>query len=152
MAEKILLGRLAKNAGTFADGENIYLSKHSWDCGWYWGFGYIGNSRCHFHMDNLMAVRDAGSTAVASDLFESTNITDSDWWVIRDLFKQAYALKDAAEVYQYGGHQSSRVGVTDLLKSSEKAAQLNADLSRVLDAAWAFVAEAVKAKEVSDHA
>ena len=32
----------------------LYLSKHSWDCGWYWGFGYIGNSRLHMHIDSLI--------------------------------------------------------------------------------------------------
>jgi hypothetical protein len=35
------------------DGESIYLSAPRWDCGWYWGFGYLGNSRCHYHVDGL---------------------------------------------------------------------------------------------------
>ena len=34
------------------EGERVYLSKHSWDCGWYWGFGYVGNRDCHFHLSN----------------------------------------------------------------------------------------------------
>ena len=35
------------------DGEKIYLSAPSWDCGWYWGFGYLGNNNCHYHVDGL---------------------------------------------------------------------------------------------------
>ena len=31
--EKIYIGTV--------DGEKIYLSAPSWDCDWYWGFGYI---------------------------------------------------------------------------------------------------------------
>ena len=33
-----------------ADNVRIYLSKPSFDCGWYWGFGYLGNSREHYHL------------------------------------------------------------------------------------------------------
>jgi hypothetical protein len=42
---KILLG---KN-----NGQDIYLSPPSWDCGWYWGFGYLGNNNCHYHLSGL---------------------------------------------------------------------------------------------------
>ena len=88
----------------------------------------------------------------ASDLFESTNITDEEWWVIRDLFVQAYALRKAAEVYRYGGHQTTVHGVTDIIKNEERAAQINADLAKVLDTVWDAVCKAVnkpdQAKEV----
>ena len=83
---RILLGRVAKNAKTYADGELLFLTKHTWDCGWYWGFGYIGNRNCHFHFDSLLE-----NHKLASELFSDTNISNEDWWVIRDLFKQAYA-------------------------------------------------------------
>jgi len=26
-----------------SEGEKIYLTAPSWDCGWYWRFGYLGN-------------------------------------------------------------------------------------------------------------
>lgn len=141
---KIHLGRLKSDAGTYADGENIYLTKHQWDCGWYWAFGYLGNKNCHFHFDSLLE-----NHKYASEIFSDTNISDADWWVIRDFFKQAYALKAAAETYRYGGHQTTRQGITDILKSPEKAAILNADLEKVLDAVWAFTTEAVKEREVA---
>ena len=32
MNQKIRLGRLKTDAGTFADGEVVYLEKHRWDC------------------------------------------------------------------------------------------------------------------------
>jgi hypothetical protein len=63
------------------------------------------------------------------------------------LFKQAYALKAAAEVYVHGGHQTTEAGVTDLIKSAEKAAQLNADLKVVLDKAWEYACAAVQVKK-----
>jgi hypothetical protein len=54
MELRICLGTLNDFAGTFADGEKVYLSQHSWDCDWYWGFGYVGNAKCNFHFDGLL--------------------------------------------------------------------------------------------------
>jgi len=142
MAEKILLGRLKADAGTYADGENLYLDKHKWDCGWYWGFGYIGNSKSHFHFDSLLK----GSKYQASDIFAQTNISNEEWWLIRDLFQQAYALRAAAEVYIHGGHQTSRPGVTDIIKNPELAKTLNRDLEIVLDKLWDIVVDAAHFK------
>ena len=110
----------------------LYLSKHSWDCGWYWGFGYIGNSRLHMHIDSLIN----GEYDVNKIFDGSTGITQDQWWIIRDLFRQAYALKAAAEVYQYGGHQTSKPGITDCIKNLEMAAQINKDLEIVLNKVW----------------
>ena len=118
----------------------LYLSKHSWDCGWYWGFGYIGNSRLHMHIDSLIN----GEYDVNKIFDGSTGITQDQWWIIRDLFRQAYALKAAAEVYQYGGHQTSKPGMTDCIKNLEMAALINKDLETVLDKVWDFLSNEVK--------
>lgn len=39
--------------GTTLDNEKLYLSKPSWDCDWYWGFGYVGNKNLHTHLNYL---------------------------------------------------------------------------------------------------
>jgi hypothetical protein len=145
MTTKILLGRAKSDAGTYADGQNIYLTKHEWDCNWYWVFGYIGNANNHFHFDSLLYIKDdKGSIKYcASDLFSKTNITDKEWWIIRDLFVQAYALQKAAEVYVCGGNQSTNKGIIDLIKSPDMAKYINADLEKVLDKLWDFVVTAV---------
>lgn len=152
---KILLGKLKDDAGTqIADGENVWLEKHKWDCGWYWGFGYVGNKNCHFHFDSLLYIKDGKGSVkyCASDLFESTKITDKEWWVIRDLFSQAYALQKAAEVYQKGGHQTTVVGVTDVIKDTDFAKQINADLQKVLDLAWDHACKAVNKDQLKGAA
>ena len=38
------------------DGQNIYLTPPSWDCDWYWGSGYLGNSNNHYHVDGLKKI------------------------------------------------------------------------------------------------
>lgn len=142
--ERIYLGRVKRDAGTYADGEMLFLSKHEWQCSWYWGFGYLGNRGCHFHFESLLELRDK---YMASDIFVTTNITDKEWWVIRDLFIQAYAMKALAEVYRYGGHQTTLAGVTDKWKDLEKADAINRDLGSVLDVIWAYVTVAAKEME-----
>ena len=138
MTQKILLGKYQN--------ETIYLTKHNWDCDWYWGFGYVGNSRNHFHIDSMIVGANEPGL-LASELFDSTWITDKQWWIVRDMFVQAYALKSAAEVYRYGGHQSILKGVTDILRmegmSSADAMikQLNDDLKLVLDTIWNYLLE-----------
>lgn len=136
--DRVLLGRVKVGASTYADGEPLFITKHKWDCGWYWGFGYIGNRHTHFHFDSLLT----GSPRMASDLFSDTKLTDAQWWIIRDLFIQAYALHKAAAVYRHGGHQTSKKDTTDLIQNPAMAATLNADLQKVLDALWAYVVAA----------
>lgn len=145
---KIYLGVLKKDAGTFADGEAIYLEKHEWSCGWYWIFGWIGNAKCPFQFDSLLYLKDGNGSVryEASQLFSKCNVSDKDWWVIRELFVQAYTLKKAAEVYRSGGHQITIEGVTDLIRADEMVFRLNNDLKRVLDKVWDVVTEAVKSK------
>jgi hypothetical protein len=135
MENKIFLGRVKHEADNMLAGENVYLTKHSWDCGWYWGMGYIGNSRSHTHFDSTF-LKD---TKTASELFINPQFTDSEWWVIRDLMIQAYALQKAAEVYRYGGHQKSHIGITDIIKNDTMVKLINADCGKVLNTLWAYV-------------
>jgi len=143
MTNKILLGKLKADAGTSADGENVWLTKQEWSCGWYWSFGWVGNKNCHFHFKSLLD----NSNHCASELFEQTNISDNEWWVVRDLFIQAYALQKAAEVYRHGGHNSTLVGVTDQIKDLDLAKRLNADLEKILNTLWDYTCKAIEKKE-----
>ena len=92
------------------------------------------------HIDSLI-----NSEYDVNLLFDKgTPITQDQLWLIRDLFKQAYALKAAAEVYQYGGHQTTRPGMTDCIKNLEMATRINKDLETVLDKVWDFIVNEVK--------
>lgn len=92
------------------------------------------------HIDSLIS----GEHDVKKIFDKSTKITQNQWWIIRDLFKQAYALKEAAEVYRHGGHQTSKPGITDCIKNLEMAALINEDLEIVLNKVWDFLLHEVK--------
>lgn len=131
--DKIYLGKI--------DNERIYLSKHQWDCGWYWGFGYLGNDNLHFHIDSLLQ-----EETDVNVIFSETKLAKDQWWVIRDLFVQAYALKKCAEVYQYGGFQTTKAGITNIIKNKDKADTINKDLEIVLDTVWNYIINALNKK------
>lgn len=142
MENKIFIGTIKRNFsnGDFA-GERLYLSKHSWDCGWYWGFGYIGNKSMHTHFDSqfLNAMTDV------KDIFVKPVFTQDEWWILRDLFIQAYALSKASAVYRYGGHQTSQAfRFSELNEEQAKRIEnsLNRDTEILLNKIWEIVVEA----------
>ena len=128
--------------GIDPDKQPIYLTKHEWSCDWFWGFGWLGNKNLHFHMETFLIAGPDLYCAIDTFLPE-TKITQSEWWVILDLFKQAYALGHCAEVYRFGGYLKTRKGVTDVIHDLDKAKALNADLEKLLDHIWMFVSDVV---------
>jgi len=144
--EKLFLGRVKKeifddrkkNINLLMLGENLWLEKHTWDCGWYWGFGYIGNKHLHTHAETFIKKLLWKN---ADEVFERTKFNNNDFWIFKDLLKQAYSLKGTAEIYIHGGHCLEKEGVTDVIKSKEKAKTINKDLETVLDTMWSFLEE-----------
>ena len=129
MTDKILIG-------TTEDYGRIYLRKHSWNQGWFWGFGYLANKNCHYHMKSYLD----GEHWEINKTFTTSPLTQENWYIILDLFKQAYALKEAAEIYQYGGHISQRLkNVTDIITNQGHADLLNHDLKVLLDTTWDYI-------------
>jgi ElaB/YqjD/DUF883 family membrane-anchored ribosome-binding protein len=116
---------------------NTWYRKHEWDCGWYWGFGYLGNRDCHWHIDSIInhpKEYNSNWTNVTHH-FTTTWLSQKQWWILRDLFLNAYALKKAAECYRCGGHQTPDAGPYRVI-NAEMAEKLNADLKTILDNIW----------------
>lgn len=141
MGEKIYLGKVKDDWGHYVSGEKLWIDKHTWDCDWYWGFGYIGNGHLHTHFDNVFLSHEDGLGDVydVKKIFEQNktapNIDQNTWWTLRDLFIQAYALQKAAEVYRYGGHQTHNTD-TQIIKDEKMCLRINADLEVILDKIW----------------
>lgn len=133
---KVYLGTVTKEyKNEHVAGATIYLTKHVWDCGWYWAFGYIGNRDLHTHFDSAFLTEETN----VNNIFSDTKLSQNTWWVLRDLFIQAYALKKCAEVYRNGGYQTHAAGVTDIIRNKELEVTINADLKKVLDKIWEVV-------------
>lgn len=88
--KKFLIGR--------NKGEDIYLSAPSWDCDWYWGFGYLGNENRHYNVEEYCSSFDDFKKHFGKSLL----IRDSKIWVIVELFNSFYKLREAANLFYTG--------------------------------------------------
>lgn len=159
MTKKWLLGYTKKEQ--YGSREPVYINDFSWDCNWYWGDGYIENKNFHAHFDEaFLDVPDSrghilGSfydpwtepkynkenTKVISNgasvwenlgfFLDNPEYTENEWWRIKDLFKQFYTLRDAAEVFQYGGHCTSQ-GRNEKELNKTMADQINEHIKSVI--------------------
>lgn len=102
--------------GIDSNGERVWLEAPSWDCGWYWGFGYVerytNNSdpskakdiTCHTHIDSEFAKgkikdEDGFDTTVinVNEGLELTTYTVAEGERLNALFTKFYRLRVRAE-------------------------------------------------------
>lgn len=95
--------------GLNKDGDKMWLVAPSWDCGWYWGIGYI-----HIYQQNWMPskARDIScSTHFDSafpsynsfiDEFNNTPFTENEKWKIYEYMKELYILRKYSDMMHNG--------------------------------------------------
>lgn len=104
--------------------EPIYLSPPSWDCGWYWGWGYLGNNNCHYHLSGLDKSKDL-KTAIDDHFGDSYLIEPSQRWRFAELVQSFYKLKDIAEVYNIGGSRLCENPLSESIKNENEVKRIN---------------------------
>jgi hypothetical protein len=133
------------------DGEKIWLEAPQWDCGWYWGFGYIetytgkkpSTSRdiaSHSHWENGIVGRQEKYDCdkkcfVKADyvhhLNENPSVTESvledkESWLLAEYMQTFYTLSKTAGLYHRGGsHLTSCDKERKLMKDSGLAEMIN---------------------------
>lgn len=114
---KIYLGRNQHN-------QTIYLSPPSWNCNWYWGFGYLGNSATHYHLSSLAT--DCNLFDGIKREFPNFNkLDDATLWTFCELVQTAYTLKQTAEVLGRGGSNYTANPLKDLIRDPDYVAKIN---------------------------
>jgi len=107
------------------DCENIYLSAPSWDCDWYWGFGYLGNKACHYHLNGIdknINLHDALLEHFGDSLVIKN---DGVLWTFCELVKTAYTLKETAEVFGRGSSNYTNNPCSSLIIDKKKVDEIN---------------------------
>lgn len=112
------------------DGEEIYLEQGHFDCGWYWGVGYVEtftnrkNPRrskdisSHRHFDKLFKTYDMFMTL-------ESPLSDKEKWTVYELMKSIYTARKYSDML-YGGNS----GITtnpckDIIKGGEEYQRIN---------------------------
>lgn len=112
-------------------GERLYYQAPSWDCGWYWGFGYLSNSRTHLHLNSFCQGRNLRDGLRQE--FSHLALPEKELWTFCELAMSAYTLKETAELFTRGGsNYTLNNPVRELLSCKEKAEHINQKLLPVI--------------------
>ena len=101
--------------GADAEGTKYWLEAPSWDCDWYWGFGYVetytnnnypNRSRdinSHQHFDSLF-LNDSKVSAFDAfkEFFKETTLDQKEIYLLIDYMSSFYKLKDVAKTLGVG--------------------------------------------------
>ena len=124
--------------GADAEGTKYWLEAPSWDCDWYWGFGYVEtytNNDCpsrardinsHQHFDSLF-LNDSKVNAFDAfkEFFKETTLNDKEIWLLIDYMYSFYALKRAAGILSMGySHMTEKAKLLEV-QNIEMAKEIN---------------------------
>ena len=106
--------------GIDEEGIRYWLEQATWDCDWYWGFGYVEtytsnkepsiarDISSHQHIDSsFLGDKNDKKDEFCHNIFDSkllkeTTFTEQEGWELSELFQQYYLLRKTAEYYKYG--------------------------------------------------
>lgn len=116
------------------DSKKVYLEIGSWDCDWYWGFGYLvvyNQSRSDvdefYHFDSLL--KEFGLNGIEKH-FKSFVLKENEMWILADLMSSYYKLKEVAEFYYMGNSNFTEQGLK--IKNRRRAKVINKDIERII--------------------
>ena len=101
--------------GKDKNGRNHWIVQGSWDCEWYWGFGYVQtytnnnnpaqarDIETHSHFDSMFFNGNKNGFDNFKDFFVETPFTDSEIWEICELMKSFYIARNYADMVHVGG-------------------------------------------------
>lgn len=128
--------------GMDSEGIRYWLEAATWDCGWYWGFGYVEtyqNNRMpdkardidsHQHIDSGFTGKIDWKGEYIHNIFDcpvftSTTFTSDEGWKLSELFKTFYTLKETAEMFHRGGASLTTNPLQGLLKNEAEEIRIN---------------------------
>lgn len=124
------------------DNARIYLTAPTWDCGWYWSFGYLGNKNEHYHLESYQKkehwfeLKEGGykhltelrnidmHSALLAD-YDLNPLLEKQLWKFCELAITAYALKETAEVLGRGGSHYTSNPCESVIKNTEEVKRIN---------------------------
>lgn len=120
----------------------VQIRRPSWDCGWYWGFGYLErwNARTkdidfHSHFDDEVLSHGQRVREYIKELFGDTFVIkdDAKVWQFLDIMKTIYTLKETAKVLERGGSNVAAVpDCRDVVMNYDEVRRINCEVIPVL--------------------
>lgn len=112
--------------GINPDNEKEYLAPPSWDCNWYWGFGYLQNKNIHHHIDCIN--KDKNLFNAIKEYYTDLQLDNNKLWVFCELMATFYTLKETANLYYRGGSHYTQNPLNHLLQNKTEYDHINNEL------------------------
>ena len=119
----------------------VFIVRPTWDCGWYWGFGYLerwnarrGDIDFHTHIDSKFSENKKGHRCNwydgMQDMFDQGDVFENDKqrWKFLEIVNTIYNLKMTAEVLGRGGSYYSNNPLSEEIKNHDEVRRINEDL------------------------
>lgn len=115
-----------------SDNATIYITSPSWECDWYWSFGYLGNKDEHYHLSSFANGRNINMYEALLADYHLSFIGQPDrfgnyplLFKFCELAYTAYALKNAAAVLGRGGSNFAVNPCKDVIVNTEEVKRIN---------------------------
>lgn len=118
--------------GKRQDGKKVYLVAPSWDCDWYWGFGYLDtyarrfgqlDTDTHTHFSTFG--KNKSYFEEFKEYFKETPLNDDEIWTLCDYMKTFYTLKETAEIFKHGYSWYTEKAKIDDLQRTDLENEIN---------------------------
>ena len=136
-----------------ADNASIYITKPSFDCQWYWSFGYLGNSKEHYHLssyqekehffklaDNTTKLiterRNINMYDALLNDYELSEKIAANLWGFCEQVSTIYSLKEVSEIAHRGGSHYTTHPLKTVLKGFDSAQINSVLLPQLLQRFW----------------
>jgi len=122
--------------GCDKQGINYYLESAKFDCGWYWGLGYVvtysNNSNpersrdinSHSHFDSMFL---NGKNCINSfnELFVKSPFNDNEKYKLWEIMKSLYTLREYSDMLDIGGSHITTNPQKELIKNDAEYNRIN---------------------------
>ena len=121
--------------GQDKDGINYFLKEASWDCGWYWGGGYVQSYtnnrnpekskdiRTHNHFDSMFLEGNALDNF--KSFFKVTPFSDEEIYQIIELMKSFYIARRYSDMLYSGGAHYTANPVRETIVNVDEYNRIN---------------------------
>ena len=122
------------------NGINYWLEAATWDCDWYWGFGYIesytnnnhpGNSKdieSHEHFNGLNRYGNTNLYDAFAEKFVITPLSNKEIWTLCELMKSYYIIREYADTCYRGGAHYTTNPCKEIIKNEKEYCRINKEV------------------------
>lgn len=111
------------------DNAEIWLEEATWNCNWYWGFGYLvvfnDNMSDYIESTHFDSVFKFMTLDCFKNYFTETVLSDGEIWTLLENMKTLYTLRGYSDVLFHGGSFITDNDFKDLIKNDAECDRIN---------------------------